>query len=289
MIDINDLKSYLDKEKDLMDKVNELEEEFNNKLESYWIQECGDDFEKYEKILRYIKSSFDRDNEYSIVSMEIELTNLINRCMKNLVSKRNVTDIKLHSSYYGSEYVSLYQNGFGYINPSWDYKTTKISTLREYIDLFSMDVDWKEYVFKKSKKEMIDSFQKNIPKWIKLSNDDLVKRIDIDEIKIVDKETGYGNYLTNIKILTEHNVIIDLNSYPKKIRISDRILGGCCINLKDQDISARDCYLLSLIWKDSSDEIKDLIRSIAKIRRINKKILSDIKEEVSPHLLSEEL
>lgn len=289
MININDLNEYHEKEKNLMMKVNKLEDEFNDKLNLYWIQECGDDFEKYEKILKYIKKAYDRGDEDSLISMNIEVTSLINRCMNNLVSKRNITDIRLRKDYYNGECVSLYQNGFGYINPVWDSKTKKINDFKTYKYLFSMNVDWREYIYKKSKKEMIGAFQKYIPKWLLLQYHDLSDDIDINEVEILEKDTGFHSDITSLKIRTEHHVSIDLNSYRKRIEIADGFLGGCSINLESQEVTAKECYLLSLIWDDVEKEIKDFIRTIAKNKRNNKKLLSNIKEEISSPLLSEEL
>jgi len=319
-----DIKNMIDEIKDLKDQKKSLESEIED-IKTNIIKTKKSFYEQDKNYLQVVRKCekldelFDPQKEESINKIDIQLLNIIKKCFDKIVSKK--IDLKMSIKNGDNREIKLGLNNKGigelvetysyYSNPNAERptRTNQIDNLETYLNILKNPEivnKIKSKVFKKEKKEMLDTLHEYLQEWT--SEKSLSTDISVHRDIYVQRKSEYNqnwnvnfykHLLQTIKIRISSDSVWRRESYVKqtalRIYLCTRDSSGSTytktaysenkpseydrIDLQDQ------YYMMCQIWDILPKYIDDVIDKVENGLKVKMNILKSIWNNVSPYLL----
>jgi hypothetical protein len=288
------MKRLQKEEIDLEKRKRDLINHYNMIEQDYYKELCGN---KYNEI----NKCFSKLQEY-VVDMEgaYETKNnfeqFVCKSLNKLISKKTELPINaVYDAYYTEKiktnlYVGL--NGFSK-KKRWSNIAEKITNIQTITDIFNScnenNIKVSDFLFKENKKQIVDVYQKYLPKLVLDLNFKSEIKMESDTIILRKKEKK----ITDFEPYKPQSLTIEFSDYTKSIHFDKyysymKLFHGSPNN--KQYFNNYDCYLLSQVWNDEiKKQINNAINKFYNIQVNNKKIIKKIYDDISHLVVIDEL
>ena len=270
------------------EKITIKNEFLNTKLEN---------LERFEDLSRDIDLFLDNN---PIWSLKDDLEKLYRLAFHGIVHGRIETSIKMPDTVKGTEMEdNLWINSRGLaFKPNddfwrWTYRERNNATkcIGNFDSIFLLIKDYPKIensIKKQDKKEIFRAFHKCFKKWKPIQ----VYRLKItQDIKGIDGKSGYDTGLKDISIKELNTIEVELER-SLGFRFTDgshwSTFSSCSIyniNDKEDGMSLENKFLLSQISDENFQKILDYVNKYKDLVKHNKKLLNELRVEISPHIM----
>lgn len=263
-----------------------LKDEFKQKADEYYKEQCGSRYKEIYDLLTdyreygYLNKSVYKQNNY--------IMNSIRKSLDKLVSNKVKTVIPHVPSYSKNTYVvALNYTGIGYCN-SYYKRVQRIDELDTLVNVFkkadSLGIKLSKYVWKKSKKEMLDEYQKQFHKFITTLPDNIeIKKNVRVEIKAEESVAGF-------KFVNSDIICISMNDYYDGIKLGSSYSSERLFRLQNDNlVTPYDCYLINQIYDIIKDDFTNLVNQLKLMYENNLKVYKEIIDNVGHLMVAENL
>lgn len=282
-------KSLREREQELREELNLIEDESRDIKEKYFKELAGDKYDEIKGILEDLEKYCFSSHE-SLNDLNREVKYLCLKATKRLYSEKIVTDAKVSKEYSGHKYnVVINYKGFYTqdIDRHWGgNQASRVKKLETLKNIFELDYDFKQHIWKDNKKNCIDILKKYLPKY-QTNKPEVSERINFST-KTIKKE---GKEYLDIESSKFDVLKINLHSwgYTEILLMGhgnqETVIGGYGGGSFDD----KSIYQLSKIWKEVGDKLKEIAKRYRDLYKANEKVYKDLKDELTTELLIQKL
>lgn len=275
-----------ERERQALAELESIKEDKGDIFGEYFIEKCGDKYEEIYDILTEIKEYVCEESDKCVTKQEQEMRNLVTKSLQNLISKKKRTNVQYKAKHIytwgGDKKVVLGTYGFGIESYG---RAQSIDYLEDIIGILNTGHKFSKYVWKQSKKQILDTYQEHLIHWKFIDNQKINKDTTISKkVEYVSDE-----FITMFSKLDDKDLDCNIVSYGNSLKLGRSYSDNVKVVNFNKDITPYNCFLIFQMWDDVKDILYNARDILKDIYEHNKSLQEKIIEKVGHLIVAEGL